>query len=87
MSPEHETFWTLLGDLAHWEFELFLMFLFDGVIGVLIWPRLKRWVSHHKSDDQKIERLEKQIAELQKTVDSIQEQSRNDLVLNIKRSG
>jgi hypothetical protein len=25
----HETFWTLLRDRAHWEFELFLMVVFD----------------------------------------------------------
>jgi hypothetical protein len=25
----HETFWTLLRDHAHWEFEMFLMLLFD----------------------------------------------------------
>ena len=25
-----ETFWTLLHDKGHWEFEIFLMLLFDG---------------------------------------------------------
>lgn len=25
----HETFWTLLRDKAHWEFEIFLMVVFD----------------------------------------------------------
>jgi hypothetical protein len=50
---EHgETFWTLFSDIAHWEFELFLMVLFDGLIGALAWPFLKRyWNRHHKHDD------------------------------------
>lgn len=61
---EHETFWTLFKDIAHWEFELFLMFLFDVVIGILIWPRLKRWAKHHKSDDQKLEDLQENLDEI-----------------------
>lgn len=28
----HETFWTLLRDRAHWEFEIFLMILFDVIL-------------------------------------------------------
>jgi hypothetical protein len=40
---EHaETFWTLLGNAAHWQFELFLMILFDVVIGAIAWPFVKR---------------------------------------------
>jgi len=61
---EHETFWTLLGNAAHWEFELFLMFIADGLVGVLIWPRIKRWSKHHKGDDEKLEDLQRQIDEL-----------------------
>ena len=61
---EHETFWTLLHDLAHWEFELFLIFIFDILIGVIIWPFFKKRIydnnPHHKSDDAKIARLEKE---------------------------
>lgn len=45
MVAEVETFWTLLHDTAHWEFEIFLMILFDGLIGYvgfkLLWPRIK----------------------------------------------
>lgn len=37
---EHETFLSLLRDPAHWAFELFLIALFDGLIGLLIWPFL-----------------------------------------------
>jgi len=62
---EHETFWTLFTDLAHWEFELFLILLFDVIIGVLIWPRLRKFIRHHKSDDEKLEDLEKRLAVLE----------------------
>lgn len=62
---EHETFWTLLGDLAHWEFELFLIFIFDVVIGILIWPHFKRWFRHHKEDDNKLEELDRRLRKLE----------------------
>lgn len=61
-----ETFWTLLSDLPHWEFELFLMFLFDVVIGLILYPCFTRFVLHHKSDDSKTAELERQVAELRK---------------------
>ena len=48
---QSETFWTLLRDRAHWEFELFLMVLFDGVVGALLWPFIKRHWDHHLSRD------------------------------------
>jgi hypothetical protein len=48
-----ETFWTLLHDSAHWEFELFLMALFDGVIGCILWPFLKKHYNHHICRDKK----------------------------------
>ncbi len=64
---EHaETFWTLLRDPAHWCFELFLMGLFDGVIGLLVWPWFSRALLHHQSDDRKIDALEQQVKELRK---------------------
>ena len=68
---ERETFWTLLHDSAHWEFEIFLIFIFDILLGAIIWPFLKRiYVKnpHHKSDDAKIAELEKQVAELSRIV-------------------
>lgn len=65
---EHETFWTLLKDAAHWEFELFLMFLFDVVLGILVWPRIKRALRHHKSDDDKLDTLEDRVKELERIV-------------------
>jgi hypothetical protein len=63
---ETETFWTLLRDLPHWEFELFLIFIFDILIGALIWPRIKKFSLHHKEDDDKLAALERRIAELEK---------------------
>ena len=61
---EQENFWTLIHSAAHWELELVIMFLCDGVIGLLVWPRLKRFATHHKSDDKKIEELEAQVREM-----------------------
>jgi len=48
-----ETFWTLLHDAAHWEFEIFLMILFDGIIFGLMWPVIKKHVRHHLERDKK----------------------------------
>lgn len=48
---EHETFLSLLGDAAHWEFELFLMFIFDVIIGLLCWPFIKKHWKHHVESD------------------------------------
>ena len=62
---EHETFWTLLTDPAHWAFELFLMAIFDGLIGLLIWPRIKRFFIHHKSDDNRLDEIEKRLRALE----------------------
>lgn len=65
---EHETFWTLLQDGAHWQFEIFLILLVDGLIGAIIWPFLKRIYSknpHHESDDKKIAALETKVAKLE----------------------
>jgi hypothetical protein len=61
---EHETFFTLLSDPAHWLFELTLMAVVDGLIGALIWPRLKRWTHHHREDDDKVAVLERQVKEM-----------------------
>lgn len=44
MCPDHETFWTLLHDAAHWEFEIFLMILFDGIIFGLVWRLIRKYV-------------------------------------------
>ena len=62
---EQETFWTLFNDLAHWEFEIFLIIIFDGLIGFLLWPKIKKFLVHHKSDDERIADLEKKVKELE----------------------
>jgi len=46
-----ETFWTLLHDKAHWEFEGFLMLLFDVIIGAILWPFFKKHWQHHLDSD------------------------------------
>jgi len=63
---EHETFFTLLTDKAHWEFEIFLILLFDVLIGLLIWPWIKKFLIHHKSDDERIAELERRVDDLSK---------------------
>jgi hypothetical protein len=62
----HETFWTLLSDPAHWCFELFLILLFDVVLGLFIWPLIKRGLNHHTADDKKLLELQKEMAEIKK---------------------
>lgn len=53
MHGEQETFWSLLRDSAHWEFELFVNIIQDLIIGVLIWPRIKKHWKHHLDRDKK----------------------------------
>lgn len=50
---EHETFWSLLHNAAHWEFELFLMALFDGLLFGLAWPWAKKHIVHHLERDER----------------------------------
>jgi hypothetical protein len=47
----HETFWTLLRDAAHWEFEIFLMLLFDGLVAGILWPFVRVHWKHHLAHD------------------------------------
>jgi len=54
---ETETFWTLLRSAGHWEFELFLMMLFDGVIGCIAWPFVKKHWRHHLERDKNEKRV------------------------------
>ena len=49
----HETLMDLLRDRAHWEFELILMVIFDGLIGLIIWPFIKKHVQHHLDRDRR----------------------------------
>ncbi len=52
---ETETFRSLLHDRAHWEFELFVgfveMLVFDGLVGLMIWPFVKKHWQHHVNRD------------------------------------
>lgn len=48
-----DTFWTLLHDRAHWEFELFLMLVFDIILGGITWPFLKKHFEHHLARDKR----------------------------------
>jgi hypothetical protein len=50
---EHETFFTLLQNPAHWEFELFLMVVFDLIIGALLWPTVRKHWKHHLEHDRR----------------------------------
>ena len=61
---QEETFFTLLTDAAHWQFEIFLIILFDVVIGLILWPWIKKFIMHHKSDDERIAELERRVNEL-----------------------
>jgi hypothetical protein len=47
----HETFWTLLRDPAHWEFELFLIAVFDVLIAGILWPFVRVHWRHHIARD------------------------------------
>ncbi len=62
---EHETFFNLLEDPAHWEFELFLIFIFDILIGAIIWPYVRGWFKHHREDDTKLADLETRLKRLE----------------------
>lgn len=42
-----ETYWELMSNIDHWLFELTLLALFDGLIGALAWPLVKRWIKTH----------------------------------------
>lgn len=63
-----ETFWDLLKDPAHWWFELFLIFLFDVVVGLIIWPFVQKALVHHKSDHERLEDLEREVMEMRQKI-------------------
>ena len=56
-----ETFFDLLKDPAHWEFEIFLIVIFDVIIGLFIWPFIQKALIHHKSDHERLEDLEREV--------------------------
>ena len=51
MIEQPETFWTLLHDRAHWEFEIFVTFVVDIVVLGIFWPFIKKYWNHHLAHD------------------------------------
>lgn len=48
-----ETFGDLLANAAHWEFEIFLMLLFDGLIIGVGWKFVRKHWAHHIARDER----------------------------------
>lgn len=72
-----ETFSTLVRDLAHWEFELFVSLVWMIGEAVILWPIIRAVrviLKHHKVDDADIADLKKQVARLQVQVDLLSAQ-------------
>lgn len=65
---EPETFMSLVRSPGHWAFELFLMAVVDGLIGCLLWPHIKRFGRHHKSDDDRLAEIDERLAEVESRV-------------------
>lgn len=58
-----ETFSDLLRDRAHWEFEIFLQLLIDGLILGILWPFLYKHIRHHLDRDRSEKLKERNDAE------------------------
>ena len=61
---------------------IFLMVLFDGLIGGLLWglflgPWVRKKLRHHESDDDKIARLEKQVRRLRRQMRRIKTEEKD----------
>lgn len=63
-----ETFFDLLKDPAHWEFEIFLIIIFDVIIGLIVWPFIQKALIHHKSDHERLEDLENELRSLKEKI-------------------
>ena len=59
-----ESFFDLVRDPAHWEFEILLIVIFDVIIGLIIWPFIQKALVHHKSDHERLEDLEQEVRNL-----------------------
>jgi hypothetical protein len=70
MEP-HETFISLLCNPAHIELELFIIIVVDVLIGMILWPLIKKAFKHHKKDDDHIRILQDQVKILQGKVDEL----------------
>jgi hypothetical protein len=51
----HETFWTLAHDAAHWEFEIFLTVLTELVMAGIGWLFVRKHWKHHIARDKRDE--------------------------------
>jgi hypothetical protein len=40
----------LLGSAPHWLLEITIMLVFDVLIGLLLWPAVKRWIARHDDE-------------------------------------
>lgn len=63
LAEVHETFWTLLRDPAHWEFEIFLMVVFDFIVGFLLYkqwlkPKIDRRIAAIRKEEHEIHGIE-----------------------------
>ena len=79
-----ESFFSLLKDPAHWEFEIFLIIIFDVIIGLVIWPFVRRALVHHKSDHERLEELEEEVRKLKERKEPEQKTFAKDILQNIK---
>jgi hypothetical protein len=50
---ESETFLSLLRDRAHWEFEIFVTLVIDGLVLGILWPFLRKHWYHHLNRDRR----------------------------------
>ena len=72
---DHETFWTLVRDAAHWQFELFVSFVWMLGEGLILWPivrRVSKILRHHKVDDADIASLKAEVAKLRARIDAME---------------
>lgn len=46
-----ESLWDLMRSASHWEFELLLMVVFDGIVLGICWPFLRKHWLHHLARD------------------------------------
>jgi len=53
MIEQPETFWTLLHDSAHWEFEIFVTLVVDVFLLGMLWPFIVKHVKHHLDRDKR----------------------------------
>jgi uncharacterized membrane protein YbhN (UPF0104 family) len=68
-----ETFWTLLRDLPHWEFELFVSLVFLVMESLIFWPLVRKFLHHHKSDDDSIASLREEVRALRLELTTLKE--------------